>query len=123
MPSDGGMRTTAVFCLALAFACGGGTDAAGPTDNPKFAYACSDDSLYKVDIATHAINPIGPLTGCYEAAIISDIAVDMNGTIYACSTTTIQATRTLSNSMSISLVAAFILAERIGTHRASIKFA
>lgn len=73
---------TAVFCLALMFACGGGTDAAGPTDNPKFAYACSDDSLYKVDIATHAINLIGQLTGCYEAAIISDIAVDANGTIY-----------------------------------------
>jgi len=73
---------TAVLGLALLYACGGGTDAVAPTDVPKFSYACSDDSLYKVDIVTHSMSLIGQLKGCFETAIMSDIAVDSKGTIF-----------------------------------------
>lgn len=77
------MRSSIALGFAVSMACGGGSDAAAPTDVPKFSYACSDDSLYKIDIGTHAMNLIGQLKGCFESAIVSDIAVDANGTIYA----------------------------------------
>ncbi len=80
--SDGGMRFCFLAGLSLLVACGGGDGAPAPIDQPKFGYACSDDSLYKVDLKTTAITLIGPLTGCFESAIISDIAVDSTGAIY-----------------------------------------
>jgi hypothetical protein len=81
MPSDTSMRSVLALGIVASFACGS-SDAAAPTDIPKFSYACSDDSLYKVDIATNSMNLIGQLKGCFESAIISDIAVDSKGTIY-----------------------------------------
>ena len=76
-----------VFALGLLALTACGSDDAPPaaTDQPKFAFATSSDSLYKIDTRSHAVTLVGPMTGCFDVAIVTDVAVDSAGGIFAVS--------------------------------------